>query len=1052
MKHKKYLLSLLAILLLPVLALAQGITTASISGVVTDQQGTPLVGANIVAVHEPTGTTYGAASRSDGRFNIAGLRVGGPYTVTATYIGYKVGKQENVYLAIGQELRIDFKLVQEAIELGEIVTVAERDAILTGSNTGTVNNITSEQIERLPTITRSIADFTRLTPQVNSRAGGQSIAGKNNRYNNIQVDGAILTDAFGLAGSRSPTGQVNAEPISLDAIQEIQVQVSPYDVRSGSFAGGLINAITRSGTNKFTGSAYFFGQNENFVGDLLGQEFQNFDDFQTGFRLGGPLILNKAFFFVNGEIKRRDQPTTTGLKGSGAANEFGLNASQMQEIINIAREKYGYDPGGFDPFTLQTDNDKLFIRFDFNLSQKHHLTIRNNYVNGDRDDGVRRSRSQFTLESNQFKRDNTTNSFVIQLNSTFTDRFANEGRFSYTRIRDKRTWSQKPFPNVSIDTQDEEGNFTGEVDLGIERFSQANALDQDLWEFTDNFFYFTGNHTFTFGTHNEFISFDNLFIQDFFGNFEFDSIEDFRNNRPTRYTLSVSKVPGVKKPRANWNYIQLGFYAQDEWRVNPQLNLAFGLRVDIPLMPDEPLQNIDFEQQFGMKTSNVPSGNVLWSPRFGFNYDISKKRTTQIRGGLGLFAGLPPAVWLSNAYSNTGVDFIRIDLARFRGQDVPGINESDPTAPAVPVDLSVKQTTEVNILADDFRMPQVLRTNLAIDHQLPAGLVGTLEFIYSKNINDVLFKNLNVGNFGKPVGTRPDGRPDYGGLRTSEDFTNVILLDNTSKGHQFLFTARLQKQLNRGPLKGLFGSIAYTFMDAEDVNSGQSSRAISNWRFNESFDPNGENVATSDFEVRSRINLDLSYEFKYARGFATTISVFYEGRSGDPFSYLWFGDSNRDGFRDAELTFVPGSPDDVILTKGTTWEQVQTLINSDDALKESRGKIFERNSARSPWQSRMDLRIAQKIPSIRGQNLEITLDILNFLNLLNNDWGQIKFVRFDGVQIFNFEGYDDATGKPMISLRQRDTNRDGKVTRDDIFNFSDLASRWQIQLGVRYSF
>lgn len=1058
---KKSLFAVSLCLLVPALVFAQGRTTASLNGMVTTKSGEPLVGANVVAVHEPSGSTFGAATRSDGRFNISGVRVGGPYTVTASFIGYRTAKQENVNLALAQDLRITFSMVEEALELSEIVTVAERDAILTASNTGTATHVTTAQIERLPTITRTISDFTRLTPQVSGSggSGATSVAGKNNRMNNFQVDGAVLNDAFGLNADGLPTGAARAQPISLDAIAEFNVEIAPFDVRSGSFAGGLINAITRSGTNHFEGSGYFFGQNDSFVGELDDNEFGNFDDFQGGFRFGGPLVKDKVFFFVNGEVRRRDFPIEAGLLGSGKANEFPISDAEMQQIIQIANNVYGYNPGGFAPFTNETNDQKIFARLDVNLSQNHRLTIRHSFVDAERDDGIDRNAREYTLESNQFKRDNQTNSTVLQLNSTIGNNMANEFRLAYTTIRDKRTPLFAAAPEFELNLE-RAGDGIGEIRFGVERFSQANALDQNTFEFTNNLHYFTGDHTITVGTHNEFISFDNLFIQDAFGAYEFDvelddlasGADDFSQNRPSRFFLSQSRVPGVDKPRADWSYIQLGFYAQDEWKASPELNLTFGLRADIPLMPDDPLDNSQFTSEFGRKTSDVPSGNILWSPRFGFNYDLSEDRTTQIRGGAGMFAGLPPAVWLSNQYSNTGVDFARVFLS---GSSIEGIQASaDPNnQPNVTGDIP---TSDIALTDEDFKMPQVLRANLAIDHQLPNGLVGTLEFLYSKNINDVFFRNLNMGdpnNPGARIGTTPDGRSDYGSSRLSNNFNSVILLDNTTEGRQFFVTARIKKQLNRGPLRGLFGSLAYTFSDATDINSGRSSRAISNWRFNETSDPNGEKAETSDFEVKHRLVGDLSYNLQYGRGFGTTFSVFYEGRSGNGFSYMYDGNVNGDVFTfDNDLAFVPASRSDVSSqVSDEEWQEIETFINSSSALKDARGKIFPRNSARAPWQNRMDLRIAQQIPSVRGQRFEITLDVINFLSLINDDWGRIEFVRFDAQNFLNFRGFDDQN-KPIVDLDVRDRNNDNIVTEDDVFQTADFSSRWQFQLGVRYSF
>ena len=1051
---KKFASLILITLLLPVVLFAQGITTASFNGTVMDKNGQPLQGANVTAVHEPSGTFFGSATRPDGLFNIPNVRVGGPYTITVTYIGYKKETVEDVYLQLGENKRLDFTLVEEALAGEEVVVVAEKDALLSASRTGTETSVSNVQIESLPTIARSITDFTRLTPQAVASEEAISVAGKNYKLNNFQVDGAVLDDVFGLGGSDYPTGQINAQPISLDAIQEFQVQITPYDVRSGGFAGGLINAITRSGTNKFTGSGYYFSRNESFIGKLEDQKYADFTDFQTGFRLGGPIIQNKLFFFVNGELRRRDQPDNAGLADSNKPVKFGLSTADMERIINISKTKWGYDPGGYSPFTNENNDNKIFARLDYNISQQHRLTLRHNYVKGDMDDGIDRYQDTYTLESNQFKRDNTTNSTVMQLNSTFGNKIANEARLAYTAVRDDRTPLFDPAPEIQLNLEDETGAEIGEVRFGVERFSQQNAIDQDVWEFTDNMHYFMGNHTITVGTHNELISFNNLYIQDFYGAYEFDSIDDFEAGTPSRYFLSVSKVPGEKTPRAEWDYTQIGFYAMDEWKLDPRLNLNFGLRADIPLMTDKPLANLLFASTFsGYHTDEVPSGNIMWSPRFGINYDVSGDRTTQIRGGVGMFAGLPPAVWLSNSYNNTGVDLYRIDVATYAGEQVPEFNPDPYNQPLPPgVDPDETQTTDIALCDPDFIMPQVLRTNIAVDRQLPQGLIGTLEFIYSKNINEVYFKNLNVGNFGEPIGKTPDGRPDYGGLVPSSDFNTVILMDNSSKGYQWNLTAQIQKRLNQGFLKNLFGGIAYTLSDSRDINSGTSSRAISNWKYNETADPNGDEIARSDFLVRHRILTNLSYQFMYGPGFSTTVSLFYEGRSGQPFSYMYYGDVNRDGERGNDLAYIPASRSDVSdQVTDDEWKAIDEFIKSEPALKDARGKIFERNSATEPWRHRIDLRIAQKIPTLGLQNFEITMDILNVLNLLNSDWGQVNYASFNAISLFRWDKFD-ANGKPDINLYVRDNNKDGKINRDDVFSISDLASRWQIQFGIRYSF
>ena len=1045
---------LFLILSLPFQVSAQGITTATLNGRVLDENGHPLPGATVIALHEPTGVSSGVFSRGDGRYNIAGLRIGGPYEIRVSHIGYGTAVRADISLTMGQSLRTVFRLIKDVIEAEEIVVTAHRDEVLSASNTGTETHVSAIEIARLPSISRSIQDYTRLAPEATSKAGGQSIAGKNNRLNNFQVDGAVLNDAFGLSNEGLPTGQVNAQPISLDAIEEFQVQVSPFDVRSGGFAGGLINAVTRSGTNRFRGSLYYFGRNESLVGDLDGDRYGDFSDYQLGFRLGGPVARNRAFFFINGELRRRSSPSGAGPADSDQPIRFGAGSAALQRIVDIARDQYSYDAGGFDPFSQHTRNEKFFGRLDVNLSSSHRLTLRHNLVTGDLDDGLSRGRNIFTLTSNQFQRDNITQSSVVQLNSTLSGNMANEARISYSRVRDSRSPLSASFPQVQIDLEEAGGGFLGEVRLGVERFSQANALNQDTIEFTNDLHLFNADHTFTFGTHNEFISFDNLFIQDYYGTYEFDSIEAFEKGAPNRYLLSLSRLPGVEQPRAAWDYVQMGFYAQDNWTINPRLSLNFGLRADVPILPDKPLSNDRFAGQFAdQRTDRTPGGRVLWSPRFGFNFDAGGDRGMQVRGGAGVFAGMPPAAWLSNAYSNTGIDFTRIDVATFRGQDVPAF-VADPFAQPLPVDVSLTtpQTSEVNVIDPSFQLPRVFRSNLAVDRRLPLDLVGTVEVLLARNIDDVRFRNLNIGNDGRPVGQTPDGRPDYGGKKVSRDFTNVILLENTNKGHQFNLTLRLRKGDNTSFLPDLFGSVAYVFQDAEDINSGRSSRAISNWQYNETDDPNGETTATSDFEVRHRILATGSWKFDFSRGLATTISMFYEGSTGDPFSYMYADDVNGDGIRGNDLAFIPASRSDVSAdVTDAEWMTIDAFLGSDPALHQARGGIVQRNATRSPWRNRLDLRLIQQLPSIRNQHFELTLDILNLTNLINSAWGHSRYVSFDAIGLLNFDGYDEQ-GRPDVDLRVRDANEDGTIDREDVFQSTNLSSRWQVQLGVRYTF
>lgn len=1034
---------------LSVVAYGQGVTTAALTGTVTDERGDPLPGANVVAIHEPTGSTYGTITQADGRYALLNLRPGGPYTVTVSFVGYQTRRETDLMLPLGQARVLDFALAEATVQLEALEVVGVRSSVLNSDRTGASTNIDAQTIERLPTITRSLADFTRLTPQA---SGGFSLAGRNNRYNNIQIDGATLNDVFGLSGTGMPGGQADAQPISLDAIQEFNIDIAPFDVRYNGFTGGAINAITKSGSNRLSGSVRYLGRNQNFVGDLktpAGETvpFGDFSEYTLVGNIGGPIQPNRAFFFVNAEYQRRKTPLDVGIVGSRAATIFNVTADSLNRIINLARTRYGYDPGSYDPLSNGTDNLKLLAKIDWNLAAGHRLTLRHNYVNANKDEGINRGAFSFDLSNRRWIFESVQHSSVLELKSTFGTNLFNEARLVYTRIRDKRTVQAEPFPQVSILVN---GRYT--VNLGIDRFSQANALDQDLWELTNNLTYFRGKHTFTLGTSNQIYRFSNLFIQDYYGAYEFNSIADFEAGRPSRYYFSYSLLNNPQ-PRAEFTAYQLGFYVQDQYQATPYLSVTLGLRVDVPLYPDKPLDNPAVPEAFpGYRTSTTASGNLLWSPRLGFNWDLSKgDRTTQLRGGTGIFSGRTPFVWISNQYSNTGVDFGRVDARNlpagcFVPTPDPSAQPRPGTALGTTCGLAPITTTEVNLIEADFKFPQVWRTDLALDQRLPYGLIGTVEFLYSKTLNDVVFENLNIVRTGTAQGGRVlYGQPSFNGRTERKDprFTNAILLKNTDKGYSTSLTLGVQRETQS---EGLGGALFYTWNRAENVNNATSSRAISNWQFNEARDVNNPELATADFEVRHRILAHLSYRVRYQRRFATTVMLVYEGRSGSPFTWIYNGNANADTRRDNDPIYVPANANEIVFTADSPggWNELNAFIESEPSLRKYRGQIVPRNSARTPWRNLLDLNVVQEIQTLRNQRLEITATLLNVLNLLNSDWGKVRYASFETVPLLDFQGYD-AQGRAIVRFRPISD-------RDDLLVTDNLASRWQLQLGVRYVF
>ncbi|WP_340105261.1 TonB-dependent receptor [Rhodohalobacter sp. 8-1] len=1066
----RQILLILILMLLPILAFAQGTTTGSIEGQITDVMGEPLPGANVVAVHMPTGSEYGTSTRVDGRYTLRNVRVGGPYEVRVSFIGFNPQIKEIGRIELGERVTRNFELEEGSLELGEISVTAVADQTFNADRTGARTNISSQEISRTPTISRSLGDFTRLTPQA---TGGNSFGGANDRYNNILVDGATLNDVFGL-GDATPGSQAGvSSPLSIDAIAEFNVDIAPFEVTNNGFTGGQVNAITKSGTNNYTGSVYFQTRNQNLIGnyvidDETSSDFPDFTERYIGLNVGGPIVQDKLFFFVNAEFKRETAPITTGIAGSGAANIFNVAPSTFNEIQDVFINQYSYDPGGFtSPIDQEQDNNKALVKLDYNINQNHNLSLRYNYVDAVDEDGIGRGRFEYDFSNRQYEFNSTQNSIVAQLNSSFGNNAYNEFRAVYTRIRDSRDVVADPFPEVEIEVLPqgaEQGDRPVSIVAGIDRFSQANSLDQDLIEITNNFTYISGDHELTFGTSNQIFTFDNTFVQDAFGSYTFESIDDLRNGTPDAYRYSYL-LPGGS-PTANFTGIQFGLYAQDKWQVYQDLVLTYGLRIDIPVLPDSPTFNPLVPDAFpGYSTDKVASGNILWAPRLGFNWDASGgERTTQVRGGVGIFSGTPPFVWISNQYSNTGADYGRVEV--FGGQIPNDFRFTpDPNDQPSPLDpgsaLEGNDTSEINLIADGFKYPQSLKVNLAVDQEFPLGIRGTLEGVYSKGINDVVFENLNIAQNGQSK----YGRPFYGDWfgfsrapvnRVDENFTNALLLKNTSENYQYSITGSLEKRF----YFGLSADLSYTYNRALNVNNGTSSRAISNWQFNENVDVNNPEIGTADFERRHRILGIVSYEFAWAERFATTLSLIYDGRSGTPYSWIYAGNANGDTQQFNDLIYVPANEGDVVLLSNN-WNELDEWIRSEDSVNDFRGGFVDRNTAKEPWTNFLDFRVSQQVQTIAGQSVEFSASMFNVLNFLNDEWGIRKATSFNNYAVMSISGYVDQEfinenpgrgldsndiGEPIISFDPEDT------TEDEIFNISDLGSRWQMQFTVRYNF
>lgn len=1018
------------------------VTTSSVQGVVTQSAGTVTPGATITATHVPSGTAYRSSTNETGRFNMANMRVGGPYRIEVTFVGQEPVVYQDIYLQLGQPFVVNPVLGDNSTALEEVVVLANgaRD-----TRTGASTTVSKQQLENMPTLNRSLQDFTRLTPQAN----GNSFGGINNRYNNITIDGAVNNDVFGLSGSGTPGGQANTQPISLDAIQEIQVVLAPYDVTQGNFTGGGVNAVTRSGTNNVEGSVYFFGRNQNTIGkDVLSDiKADNFNDNQFGFRLGGPIVKDKLFFFVNGEMGRRTAPLLNNAGEVGSA----ISLETAERIANHTLSTYGYDVGSYEAMDVQTQNNKVFAKLDWNISTRHQLSARYNFIDAF-DDNISRSASAFRFGNNAYQFKNKQHGLVAELRSNFSNAFSNNLIVGYTSIRDNRGVAGGLFPQVTIRNID--GVSGSSVDLGSQRSSTANELDQDIFEFTNNFKWNVGKHIFTFGTHNEFFKFRNLFINNANGYWQFASVDDYINNNPSQVEATYSLIEGDNQPAAKFSAAQLAFYAQGESEFLENLKLTYGIRLDVPIIGDTPGRNEKIEASFpGYRTDRTPSGKVLFSPRFGFNYDPMGDRSVVVRGGAGIFTGRVPFVWLSNQFSNDGVMFGSV----FANQ-ASQINDGNGFDPNIDNQRNMgpgSTRAEVNLVSEDFKIPQVARFNLAGDFKLPYNIVATVEGIYSKTINNIIYSDINIsgadGTISSDLTNGADLRPSYAGQRVnSDDFTSVILIDNTNKGYTYSLTGQLQKNF----YNGFNAMVAYTYGRARSVNDGSSSTARSNWQFVQMVEnPNLPPLANSTFDMRHRIVGSTGYTVNYGRDkiFATSINIFYAGRSGSPFTYLYGGDLNGDGGNGNDLLYIPNNANEinlvniesggqVVSTPAQQWDALNAYIDQDPYLSKMRGKYVERNGANLPWQHQFDLRIAQDIGGIfKGtkNRIQLTFDIFNVGNLLNNDWGRSYFVNNDAYELIGFRNGGYTFTAP----------RDNQP-----YTVSALASRWQGQFGVRYIF
>jgi hypothetical protein len=1032
---KKVICLTICTLLWAGLVQAQGVTTGSLSGVVLDPNGDAMPGVAVVATLPATGNRYGTVTDVEGRFRMVNLKVGVGYQVQASLSGFQTVTLSDVSIRLGEATHLEIGLQLEAAT-GEIEVVGESSPLIAPTKMGVASSVSQGSLEAMPSVERNLFDMARTNPMFSTYSPDRdntelSVSGRNPRYNNISIDGSVNNDVFGLAHSGTPGGQSGAQPIQLDAVQELQLVTSSFDVRQGGFTGGSVNAITRSGTNNFHGTVYGYYNDDSMVGsgpEELG-DVGTVKDTEYGFSLGGPLSKDKVFFFTNFTMAEVDQPTGWSLDGSSGQCwqdcDFTDEAEQFRQFTQTT---YGYDPGSLGQASSNRPADRFFLRFDFNLDQSNTITARYNFM--DASNVINRPEDDsYEWPSEAYDIATEVNSLVGQWNAVFGNSF-NELRVTYQTISGPRTGVTEPFPHVNIDDADGAGNSW---EIGTEQFSTFNGLDQDIIELTNDFSFFTGNHEIVIGTHNEFYTMDNLFIQDGFGTYEFPDLDAYYAGIASTFDHTYANDPD--SPNDRFKAYQISLYAGDTWRVKSNFSMVYGLRMDVPFFPTSPEYNPLADSTFGIDTSDVPSGNILWSPRIGFNWDVTGNATSQLRGGAGLFSGRTPFVWMSNNFARTGTR--QTTLEAFG--DIP----FNPDPFDQPDNIGGATTQEINAIDPDFNFPQTWRANLAYDYRMPwQRMVATAEVIYAKSTNEINYTNRNIEQTGETIPF--DGRPVYDFV--SDDFTNAYYLDNTDKGDALNFIVKLELPYGEQPF---WGTISYAYGETNVVNDGTSSRASSNWNFIESVDPNNVGLSTSDFEVRHRGIINLNYEFNRASRWSTTVSVFWNRQNGRPWTNLmgaaWpYNSINNDGQGFNDLMYVPTGADDVEITNGT-WEQLENYLEKFGLMKYA-GGIAPRNVNYQEYFMQTDLSFRQNIPIPGRSTIQLSLDIFNFWNMVDSDSGVVRYIRFGTVDPVRYRGVTD-DGLPIYDLRSEVLDPDTNV-----YSIDPLRSRWKMRVGLRWSF
>ncbi|MGZ8510920.1 MAG: TonB-dependent receptor [Chitinophagaceae bacterium] len=1073
----------MAILSIVAISIAEAqVTTSSITGVVLSEKNEPLAGATITAIHVPTGSKYTTISQASGQFNFSNVAPGGPYTITATFVGLSQFQKTDIMAPLGDKYDISIQLTSAAKELETVVVSGTRSAV---QKTGASTNISRRQLLTVPNPNRSLTGLTKLTPQSN----GNSFAGMNQRYNNITIDGSVFNNNFGRSGDGMVPGG-SASAISLDAIDQIQVNIAPFDVRQAGFVGGGINAVTRRGTNNWYGTAYAFYKPESFYGTKVRGVKVSTADLSSkvyGASVGGAIIKNKLFFFINAEKEKSTRPGQTWLASrpgttDGNPQATTVLATDLDNLRTFLQKEFNYETGGYEGYNFEVDNQKILGRLDWNISDKHRLTLRYTHSETNDDDQVNTSSSigsrisngrrgtpsgGLAYENTNFLNNTIVKSGVVEFNSVFSNKISNQLLASYTDNQPRRV----PKSNASfVDIMRAGDPNNVYISFGTDLFSYQNYIVDKAFNAAENITFNLGKHNVTFGGSFDHMEFQNSFTSGSGGGYyRYASLQDFLDKKAP-VVFAVSYDPnnrlGINVPTAKFN--QLGIYLQDIWTANNNFKLTYGLRVDKPSYPYKPQRNqaleaVIFKDENGndeqFDVSQFPESKVLISPRVGFNYDVEGNKSLIVRGGTGVFTGRIPFIWLVNQVGDNGV--VRAQYMA-SATELAGITYSpDRTKyiPATPpaVGATIPSGSSYSATVRDFKMPQVWRTNLGIDKKLATNTVVSLEAIYTKMINNVYYRNANLGAQAGTLGGVVDKRPIFN-TRLNANIAQMNVLDNISKGMSFAITPQIQRTF----ANGWEASLAYTYTFAQDVAIGSSDQAGSGWTTNQiSGNPNKPELGYSNYSIPHRIVASGSYKFDYLNNkMATTIGLFYAGGSQDRFVYRYGGDINGDNASN-DIIYIPKDASEIkfastFTTGGVTYTAKQqsdaffAYVEADKYLSDHKGQYMDRYGAALPWNHVVDLRVLQDFyitMAGKKHTFQVSADVINLLNLLNKDWGY----RYS----YNFGGFQD---QPLLGLASGFNKADPQYTFNPasakkVYQ-ADFTSRstWGMQLGIRYIF